>query len=120
MSEIDFGDTQGEQLATLMRVVRDLHRDFYGNGQLGLKFRAESFMSEMKGVHAEQERQHQQNSAKLNWLLVICAVGTLLIGLFGVIYAVIHHQDIGHARIFRSQSADPAYAWSRPIERAGP
>ena len=120
MNEIDFGDTHGEQLATLMRVVRDLHRDFYGNGQLGLKSKAESFMSEMKGAHAEQERQHEQNTVKLNWLLVICAVGTLLIGLFGVIYAVVLHQDIGHARIFSSHSADPAYAWSRPIERAGP
>lgn len=84
MADIEFGVTHGEQLATLVRVVRDLHRDIYGNGTPGLKSKAESFMDKAAGVREEQERQHKQNSLKLNLIIALCAVGTLVIAALGI------------------------------------
>ena len=71
MSDIDFGSSQGEQLATLVRVVRDMHRDFYGNGAPGIKRKAETFMDQHAGAERERENQHKSNTRKLNAIMLI-------------------------------------------------
>jgi hypothetical protein len=76
--QIDFGDTQTEQLAVLMQCMRLLWTDVRGNGQAGLKQRAEAFMDEHEGARKEQERQHRSNSMKLNWLLALSAIATII------------------------------------------
>ena len=88
MADIEFGDTHGEQLATVVRVVRDLHRDIYGNGSPGLKKKAEEFMNIAEGVERERARQHKQNSFKLNLIIAICALLTVIIGACSIIVTV--------------------------------
>ena len=112
MADIDFGDTHGEQLATVIRVVRDLHRDFYGNGDPGIKRKAEQFMSEAKGARDEQERQHKSNSMKLNIIIAICALLTVVLTACGIIVTVevSARKGLDPAKIFHSQSVQPAYA----------
>lgn len=82
MARLDFGDTPVEQLATLMLVVGSLHADFYGNGQPGLKSKAEDFISTMEGIAEERERQHRQNSTKLNLIIIFLAAIAAYIALF--------------------------------------
>jgi hypothetical protein len=69
-----------------MLVVNDLHREIKGNGQPGLKQKAESFMSEYAGMRAQQQRQHDSNSRKLNALLVIGGLMTALIAILDFIH----------------------------------
>ncbi len=123
MSEINFGATQGQQLATLMRVVSDMHRDLYGNGQKGLKAKAEDFMNQATGAVLEQEKQHEQNSLKLNWILAICAVGTLFLMTLGTIVTIevtFRKASSDPAHIFHSQQLPAVYAFrQQPPEDAG-
>jgi hypothetical protein len=112
VADIDFGDTHGEQLATLMRVVRDLHRDIYGNGNPGLKGKAEAFMSEARGVELEQTRRHRSNSFKLNFLMVMGAIATLIVTIVGIFVTVqlARHSEVTLPKIFHSQQVAPEYA----------
>lgn len=110
--EIEFGETTGEQLATLMVIVSGLHRDIHGNGQPGLKQKAEQFMSEHIGAQAEQQRQHDSNTRKLNALIVI---GTLMIALMAVASFVAtieltKHAQLDPAKIFHSANDLPTMA----------
>jgi len=95
-TKIDFGRSEAAQLATLIRVVQQVYDDLYGNGDPGLKRRAEQFMSEAEGMRKEQERQHEENSVKLdknnlklNIILAVCAILTLILGACGTIIAVV-------------------------------
>lgn len=103
MADIDFGFTQGEQLATLIRVVRDLHRDIYGNGEPGLKRKAESFMDMHNATEKERVRQHRENSRKLN---VIIALLTAIAAYIGLILSVGKSlkSDLDPIKIFHSHS----------------
>ena len=115
MAHIDFGDTPGEQQATLMLVVDGLHIVIHGNGQRGLKEKAETFMNEYAGMRAQQQLQHESNSRKLNLIGILVAVGTLIIGAVGLLVTVetMKRSDLDPAKIFHSQMADPEYAGSR-------
>jgi len=88
VAQIDFGDTQSEQLATLMQMMRVLWPDIYGNGQEGIKKKAEDFMAEANGAQKEQERQQRQNSLKLNWILLLCAIVTAIVTTVGLIVTI--------------------------------
>ena len=109
MADIEFGDTHGEQLATVVRVVRDLHRDIYGNGSPGLKKKAEEFMNIAEGVERERARQHKQNSFKLNLKIAICALLTVIIGGCSIIVTVevSDHKITNPAKIFGPKGDDP-------------
>ena len=82
MAELDFGSTEEQKMATLIAVVRGLHRDFYGNGQPGLKKAAEDFMQNAIGAREEQERQHKQNRWRLDLIIGILTVAALWLAIF--------------------------------------
>ena len=106
MGDIEFGDTPGEQLATLIRVVRDLHRDIYGNGSPGLKRDAEVFMTAHDATEQERRRQHKSNSIKLN--LIIGLLGAIA-AYIGIILTVSHMNKtaLDPQKIFHSQQYEP-------------
>jgi hypothetical protein len=121
MSQIDFGDTTADHLATLMSLMRTVHRDLYGNGQEGIKSKAERFMSEAEGARKEQDRQHQQNTTKLNWILALCAIATALIGALGCVYTIeaAKHSENDPAKIFHSQQSRDQ-SQSAPLDSRNP
>lgn len=92
-----------------MVVVEGLHLDIYGNGKEGLKARAEHFMSEYAGMRAEQQQQHAANSRKLNFIAVMVAIGTFIIGALGLLLTIetLHRSDLDPAKIFHSQNSQP-------------
>ena len=115
MSEIQFGQTHGEQLATLMRVVRDIHRDFYGNGSPGIKRRAEQFMDGHEAAQKEREHQHEQNSRKLNVLIAIATIILAIVGVATFFLAVgAKHGNLGNIKIFSSNNPQMEYSHERP------
>ena len=87
VADIDFGDTPSEQLATLMYIVGTLYRDIHGNGQPGLKRRAETFMDGREALELEQEKRHKANTARLNiiiaLLIAIAAYIAIVVSLHG-------------------------------------
>ena len=116
--DIEFGVTHGEQLATLMRVVRDLHRDVYGNGAPGIKRKAESFMDRHDGIEEERRNQHRANTARLNiiigLLIAIAAYIAIVVSLHGPIKTSADPQHI-----FHSKSPDPSLSSNQqPIEHS--
>jgi len=115
MADIAYGESIEEQLAVLMRVVNDLRRDVYGNGSPGLKDKAERFMSEADGARKEQQMEQERNARKLNWLLAICALATVMIGVMGLLVTVetIHRSELDPAKIFHSFSGGEEYSQFR-------
>lgn len=122
VGKINFGATPVEQLATLMLVVDELHVDIRGNGQIGLKAKAENFMAEHDGVMKEQQRQHDSNSRKLNAIMVLL---TLVIALTGVLGALVtaetmRRSDLDPAKLFHSLIDDPVVSFrQQPTQFAG-
>lgn len=116
MSDIDFGSSQGEQLATLVRVVRDMHRDFYGNGAPGIKRKAEAFMDQHAGAERESENQHRQNTRKLNFIAVVVSIVGIILTIVGIIISVeaFHRADMDPARIFHSFVQDVQVSFEQP------
>lgn len=115
MGQIEFGDTPEAQLATLIVVVGSLYAEIHGNGQEGLKLKAERFMSEHNGAAAEQVRQHESNSRKLNIIMALCAVFTLGVLVIGTIASMelSHRTNLDPAKIFHSQSLEPVLTYNQ-------
>lgn len=62
----------------------------------------------------EQAKRHRANSTKLNWLLVIVAIFTLIATVVGVIYTIeaSHHAELDPAKIFHSFANDLQLSWA--------
>ena len=117
MSDIDFGSSQGEQLATLVRVVRDMHRDFYGNGKPRHQTESGDFhMDQHAGAERERENQHKSNTRKLNAIMLILTAIGLVIAIVGIIVSVevAHRADMDPARIFHSFVQDVQLSFREP------
>lgn len=55
-----------------------------------------TLLAQQQATREEQSRRHAENSAKLNWLMFLVAVGTLIITGIGVVVSIqlAHHQAL--------------------------
>lgn len=104
----------------LMAVVNQLNADINGNGQDGLKKKAEAFMNAHDGAEAERTRQHNENKARLDRLNFRFVVFGAIISFFGLVVAIAaiivtveisHHAEMDPARIFHSFVGDLELSW---------
>ena len=120
MAQIDFGDTEEQQLATLMVIVTRLYLEWNGNGQEGFRARTERFMSEHNGAQAEQIRQHESNSRKLNIIMALCAIFTLAVLVIGTAASIelSRRSNLDPANIFHSSAPVRVYAKTNDSQHA--
>lgn len=121
--EADVRELQGQMSLVQIRQNRVYTELFNGDdGVTGLVPELRRLISEANGARQEQGKQHQQNSTKLNVILAVCAMATLVlmaVGIF-VTYEVGHHARLDPAHIFHSHSSEPVLSfWQRSQQDAG-
>lgn len=100
----------GNRMTAAEGTLERLDEDFYNHGRDGLKTKVTTLLGVIEGEQSERKRQHAQNSAKMNVLLVIATVALVLIAL--ATYVDTKRAGIIPSNLFHSQSLDPVLSWN--------
>lgn len=77
----------------------------------GMEEQLDTLLTEIRTERKIHQDEHESNTMRLNWILAICAIGTLFLGVVGTIITIeitYRKADIDPAHIFHSQSLLPA------------
>jgi len=111
MGHLDFGTSPEEQHAVVRRVLRQIYDDLYDNGTPGLITRVEAHMSEAIGATHQQRLQHESNSRKLNWILVIATVVMMITGILAIFVTIelakVQKLDVPRGMSYESRNTAP-------------
>jgi hypothetical protein len=106
-----------KDMARVIDITDRLDNDFYNHGRDGIKTQFLALVNEMKGARNQQATEHQENSAKLNIIMAICAIATILILAVScvVTWEVAKRSELDPAKIFHSQGPIQAYYHSQKL-----
>ena len=113
---IDWGDTPEERGATMRGLMQQVCNDLYDNGQPGLISRVEAFMTTHAAQEHERDKQHKQNTDRLN---IIIGLLIAIAAYIAIVVSVSHpfKSKLDPEHVFHSEAPALASAQSAHIPR---
>ena len=110
----------GNRMTAVEGTVDRLDEDFYNHGRDGIKTQFQALVNQTIGARQQQAKEHEQNTAKLNLIVALCAVATLVVLAVSVIVTVefSRRSDLDPAKIFHSSAPVRVYAKTNDSQHA--
>ena len=101
-----------KDMERVMDITERLDEDFYNHGRDGIKTQFQALVNQTIGARQQQAKEHEQNTTKLNLIVALCAVATLVVLAVSVIVTVelSRRSDMDPAKIFHSSAPIQAYS----------
>ena len=101
-----------KDMERVMDITERLDEDYFNHGRDGLKTQFLALVNQTIGAEKEQVKRHQENATKLNLIVALCAVATLVVLAVSVIVTVelSRRSDMDPAKIFHSSAPIQAYS----------